>query len=324
MGSSDYNEMVYKSRIDTAKKTKTDVFVHSAAIRSGTVKTAVHKSLDPAGLNKAGINVRESFDSKEHPESFPIVVGFDITGSMSRVPRIFIEKFPSLMAALLKKGYIKHPQILFAAIGDATCDRVPLQIGQFEAGNEMDEALANIYLEAGGGGQQTESYELFKYFMARHTDLDSMNKRNKKGICFIIGDEMPYSHVKKHEVERVIGDTLEANIPVKTILKELKEKFEVIWILPAGTNNYNDSTVNKYLKDMFGQDFYKLDNPENICEFLIGKIGLYQGFDIEGIKADLEELGSSKAAIESVVKSLAIKPKKKSKAAVVGDSVERL
>ena len=58
---------------------------------------------------------------------------------------------------------------MFGAIGDATCDRVPLQVGQFESDNRMDDDLGRIVLEGGGGGQQTESYELAMYFMARHT-----------------------------------------------------------------------------------------------------------------------------------------------------------
>jgi hypothetical protein len=325
MGSSDYNEAVYRSRIDTHKKDGTDVFTHTANVRSGRTATKVHKSLDPSALNKAGKNIRESLDSTVHPDSVPVAVMFDVTGSMSSVPRLFIEKLPNLMSALVKKGYLKHPHILFTAIGDATCDRVPLQVGQFEGGNEMDEALANIYLEGAGGGQQTESYELAMYYMSRHTDLDSVNKRKKKGFLFLIGDEMPYSHVKKHEVARVIGDTLQVNIPTKEILEELRKKFEVIWILPAGTSNFNDSIVNTHLKDMFGQNFYKLDNPEDICEFIISTIGLYEGYDIDGIKVDLEELGASKTAVSNISKSLVPLIKKAKAAKAVGnDSVVRL
>ena len=58
---------------------------------------------------------------------------------------------------------------MFGAIGDATCDRAPLQVGQFESDNRMDDDLGRILLEGGGGGQKTESYELAMYFMARHT-----------------------------------------------------------------------------------------------------------------------------------------------------------
>ena len=106
------------------------------------------------------------------------------------------------MGLLLRKGYLAHPQILIGGIGDATCDRAPLQVGQFESGIEIDEDLAKLWLEGGGGGQQTESYELAMYFMARHTSIDCLEKRGQRGYLFLIGDEMPYPKVKRKEVAR--------------------------------------------------------------------------------------------------------------------------
>ena len=76
------------------------------------------------------------------------------------MPRVLQTKLPQLLGLLLRKGYASDPQIMFGAIGDATCDRVPLQVGQFESDNRMDDDLGRIVLEGGGGGQMTESYEL--------------------------------------------------------------------------------------------------------------------------------------------------------------------
>jgi hypothetical protein len=45
------------------------------------------------------------------------------------------------------------PQIMFGAIGDATCDRAPLQVGQFESDNRMDDDLGRILLEGGDAGK---------------------------------------------------------------------------------------------------------------------------------------------------------------------------
>src|SRR5512133_104480 len=151
------------------------------------------------GLDARGVKSRESRDSAEHPESTAIAVMFDVTGSMGQVPVTLQRKLPDLLGLLLLKGYVTDPQILFGAIGDATCDRVPLQIGQFESDNRMDENLENIFLEGGGGGQQTESYELAMYFVARHTEIDCFSKHGRKGYFLIIGDEKAYARVKKNE-----------------------------------------------------------------------------------------------------------------------------
>ena len=65
------------------------------------------------------------------------------------------------------------------------------------------EDLGKLFLEGGGGGQLTESYELAMYFMARHTSIDCHEKRGKRGYLFIIGDEMPYPKVKRREVAQL-------------------------------------------------------------------------------------------------------------------------
>ena len=188
--------------------------------RAGRSKWRVHDSLNPHG-----VNLRESRDSDDHPESNAIVVMFDVTGSMGQVPVTLQKKLPELLGLLLRKGYISDPQILFGAIGDATCDRIPLQVGQFESDNRMDDNLEQIFLEGGGGGQKSESYELAMYFTARHTEIDCWSKRGRKGYLFIIGDEMAYGQVKKSEVMGVMADGLQQDIPLKAMVKELQQRY---------------------------------------------------------------------------------------------------
>src|SRR5216684_1918399 len=136
------------------------------------------------------------------------------------------------MGLLILKGYLEHPQILIGAIGDATCDLAPLQVGQFESGIEIEEDLGKLYLEGGGGGQVTESYELAMYFMARHTALDCFEKRGKRGYLFVIGDEAPYPQVKRHEVKHYIGDKLPTDIPIAEMIAELQRTYDVYYVIP--------------------------------------------------------------------------------------------
>ena len=53
-------------------------------------------------------------------------------------------------------------------------------MGQFESGNEIEDDLSRIFLEGGGGGQQTESYELALYFLARKTKTDCFEQRTHR------------------------------------------------------------------------------------------------------------------------------------------------
>jgi hypothetical protein len=172
MGSGRWSTNVYDAAARYRAVTGASAFAYS----DGGARD-VHPQLDPSGIR------RESRDSDEHPRSLAVAVLFDVTGSMRQVPRALQAKLPQLLGLLLRQGYADHPQILFGAIGDATCDRVPLQIGQFESDNRMDDDLGRIVLEGGGGGQKTESYELAMYFMARHTSIDCHQSAASAATC---------------------------------------------------------------------------------------------------------------------------------------------
>lgn len=306
MGGSSYSDTVYTSRVASHRAAGTSYFTHTASVDAGTVKAGTHELLNPAGKNKAGQVVRESRDTDTHPTSRAIAVLFDVTGSMGQVPKAFVEQLGKLMAMLVKKGYVEHPHVLFGGIGDATCDVASLQIGQFESGNEMDEALSKIYLEGGGGGQHTESYELAMYFMARHTEMDCLNKRGQKGYLFLSGDELPYDAVKPHEVKRIIGDNLQAAIPLATMLDELREKFEVFWICPKQGSYFKDATVMDPLREMFGQNMLVLDNANDICALIAATIGVTEGYDIHEVADALVDMGTDAVSAKRATKALAV------------------
>jgi hypothetical protein len=259
--------------------------------------------MDPA-LMKNGI--RESRDSEAHPASNAVAVMFDVTGSMQQVPRILQKNLPTLMGLCLRKGYLDDPAILIGAIGDATCDLVPLQIGQFESGNEIENDLNNLYLEGGGGGQQTESYELALYFLARKTVTDSLEKRGKKSYAFIIGDEMPYKKVKRKEVEKVFGDKIQADIPIREIIAEAQEKFEIYFVLPNLTSYYNDPKILDCWRELLGQNVLRLEDPAGISELIASTIGLSEeAVSYENLSADLKGAGANKSVAKAVSAALA-------------------
>ncbi len=282
MGSGRWSTNVYDAAARFRAATGASAFAYS----DGGATTA-HPLLDPHGLT------RESRDSAEHPQSLAIAVLFDVTGSMRQVPRGLQAKLPQLLGLLLRHGYAQHPQILFGAIGDATCDRAPLQIGQFESDNRMDDDLGQILLEGGGGGQKTESYELALYFMARHTSIDCHDKRGKRGYLFIIGDEMAYPQVKRTEAARVIGDGLEADIPLASIVTEAQRKWDTYYILPAGTSYAGDRQVLGFWRGMLGQNVIELADLDAVCETIALTVGLVEAaIDLDEGLADLQDVGS--------------------------------
>ncbi|WP_042381340.1 hypothetical protein [Streptacidiphilus melanogenes] len=289
MGSGRWDTDVYTAAADYRAAHGIGAFDYSDRARRGPRHDwRAHPDLDPLGLA-----VRESRDSDEHPDSQAIAVLFDVTGSMGTVPRVLQTKLPELFGLLLRKGYVRDPQILFGAIGDATCDRVPLQLGQFESDNRMDDNLGCIFLEGGGGGQMSESYELAMYAMARHTAIDCHEKRGRRGYLFIIGDELPYGQVSAAQVREVFGERATEDIPLSALLDELKRRWDVYYILPAGSSYVGNDQVLGRWRTLLGNNVIELDDLDAVCETIAVAIGLAEGaIDLdEGIE-DLADIGS--------------------------------
>jgi hypothetical protein len=256
-----------------------------------------HPDLNPLGIK----GVRESRDSDEHPASRGIVKIFDETGSMGEIPKILQQKLPKLHALILSKGGLDHPQICFGAIGDAYSDQAPFQIGQFESDNRMDEQLRNVFLEGNGGGQVHESYGLAFYFAARKTAMDCHEKRGEKGYLFMTGDEMPYNSLPRDHIKKVFGDNLEADIPIKTVLAEALEKFEVFFILATGGSHGKEPRVQKAWRDLLGERVLMLDDPSLVCELVASTIALTEGAEL---KEAVEGLGLDQQGEKAVSQAL--------------------
>ncbi len=300
MGSGKWSVSTYHERAAVRARTGADTFDYSRGeIRSGRLK--VHQTLDPRGLK-----CRESRDSAEHPDSNAIIIGLDVTGSMDVVVRGIHADLPHLHELLLGHRYIPDPQILFAAVGDATCDRVPLQVGQFESDNRMDQNLENMILEGGGGGQKTESYELLLYTAARHTATDCWEKRRRKGYLFLIGDEMAYASVNKQEVNGLIGDGLQRNVPLDAIVEEARERYHLYYVIPGGAAHGDDREVTDFWRQHVGpQSVLRLDDPDDTSECIALTIGLTEGtIDADQAVGHLQKRGLVGRTIDRIRRAL--------------------
>lgn len=287
MGGSYFHKSDYDDRVKTRALHSTPVMAYTHDIKTGRTKAAVHKDLDPKG-----VKMRESRDSDAHPVTVPIAILLDVTGSMQHVPEIIEAALPKLMGHFLEdkasgKKYLGdgYPAILIGAVDDYDAMRGDgcLQIGQFESGMEIDQMIEKIWLTGNGGGTYEESYQLGVYFLARHSVHDHWEKRGKKGYLFIIGDEHAYLKVKKTEVADIIGDDLQADIPLKDILAEAQERYHVFFIIPNMTSHYSDP---KLLKDWQAllpqQNVLKLEDPSKICELIASAVAIceeYVGLD---------------------------------------------
>jgi hypothetical protein len=204
MGNSSYSTTSRSIRSKSSgffSKSREEIFTQSKEGKS-------HEQMNPKG-----IVYRECRDSEAHPNATPIQLYLDVTGSMGHIPHEMIKDgLPTLMGNLIQRG-VEDASLMFGAIGDHECDRSPLQVGQFESGDEeLDMWLTRTWLEGGGGGNGGESYSLAWYFAGNHVATDAWEKRNQKGFVFTIGDEpflnsLPMSAVKEIMKDSAVGQS---------------------------------------------------------------------------------------------------------------------
>ena len=275
-------------------------FGHTQAVQSGQIRAQVHDLLDPKkvagpGSPLAGQIVREARDNDEHPNSVPIMIAFDETGSMGMVPRELQKKLAEFFSLVLRKGYVEDPQLSVGAYGDATNhETAPLQIGQFESDNRADETLDALYLEGNGGGNNGETAALVWYYAAKHTATDAWDKRRKKGYLFTIGDERTHG-VSRDAVSTYITTDhgLEADLTAQQVADMAKERWEVFHVVINNGSAQQQRSIEHYT-DLLGADrVLVLEAIEAVCETIALSIGLLEGtIDLDDGLADLDEIGS--------------------------------
>ena len=168
--------------------------------------------------------VRECCDSEEHPETIPVILALDVTGSMGSASAEVAKRLNVVMTELYNK--VKDVEFLVMGIGDLAYDRAPIQASQFESDIRIAEQLDKVWLEGGGGGNGFESYTAAWYFGLKHTKLDCWN-RGKKGIIITMGDEPLNPYLPKRKLSEFTGDSLEADINTNQLYKAASERFDI-------------------------------------------------------------------------------------------------
>lgn len=180
-----------------------------------------------AALNPKNV-IRECRDSAEHPNTIPVILALDVTGSMGKTAVRVAQKLNVIMTNLYDR--VQDIEFMIMGIGDLMCDSAPIQVSQFESDIRIAEQLDQIYFEGGGGGNMFESYTAAWYFGSRHTMLDCWN-RGKKGIIITIGDERinPYLPMtgRRCGLVSATGDTLQEDIETRSLYAEASDKFDI-------------------------------------------------------------------------------------------------
>lgn len=257
MGGGTWTTAAYTNYMSTAKKA-----VNISTLSAKTVNQFYDAyELDPA-LSPKGVTFRECCDSEEHPNTIPVILGLDVTGSMGSACAAVAKQLDKIITNLYAD--VKDVEFMVMGIGDFAYDRAPLQVSQFESDVRICDQLGKIWFERGGGGNSFESYTAAWYFGLRHTKLDCWN-RGKKGIIITLGDEPLNPYLPGKEFNRIFGydnqdiDTLE-------LYKQVIEKYDVYHIIitdPEGSGLcYLDKDLQAWGKVLDGQHLFAKHSDE--------------------------------------------------------------
>ena len=253
MGGTRYDFGARESRakkVGYASKSAGEIFTQNAL-------RMAHESMNPNG-----VLFREARDSEVHPNTVPIILGLDVTGSMGHIPHELIkEGLPKLMGGIIQGG-VPDPALLFLGIGDHECDRYPLQVGQFESGDEeLDMWLTRTYIEGGGGGNAGESYLLAWYFAAFHTKTDAFEKRGQKGLLFTVGDEPGLKTLPASAIKEIMGQGQQTYTHLE-LLAEAQKRYDVYHISVLHSGQAIDADVD--WKELLGQNCLSIHDHKEI------------------------------------------------------------
>lgn len=293
----------------TGKFDPTAYAAYSSTVRGASVgatftKTSLAKSLDPHGLI-----VRESRDSTDSPESTPLMVALDVTGSMGEIAqKMASEGLGVLFTEVLDRKPIKYPHLMFMGVGDVICDRTPFQLSQFEADNRIVDQLKDLYVEGGGGGNSTESYNLPWYAAAFKTSIDAYEQRGKKGYLFTIGDECAPNPLTAEQIKAVFGDEAPADISNEALLAAARRMWHVFHIVVEQGSYFRHHGGEDVLRTwgaLLGQHVLRLSDYTKLSEVIVSTIQIIEGEDAAKVAASWS--GATAAVVASATRSLSVK-----------------
>ena len=228
------------------------------------------RTLDPM-LDPKDV-MRECCDTEEHPETIPVILALDVTGSMGQAAVEVAKQLNIIMTKLYEK--VKDVEFMVMGIGDLAYDRYPLQVSQFESDIRIAEQLDKIYFEFGGGGNAYESYTAAWYFGLNHVKLDAWD-RGRKGIIITMGDEGVNPYLSAERIYDITGREIGEDVETEALFESVQEKYEVYHLFVNHRIYVNNGSFIKTWEKIMDKDHFKVVRLKDLTSEII-KIVTYE------------------------------------------------
>lgn len=227
--------------------------------------------------------IRECCNSEEHPNTVPVILALDVTGSMGRACKETASAISQITKELFNR--FQDIEIMSMGVGDFEYDTFPLQASQFESDVRIAKQMDDLYIEHGGGGNLYESYTAPWWFGLYRTKLDCFDKQGRRGIIITMGDEPLNPTLPKNSILAYLGklENTDNNqhcvFETKKLFEEASKKFDIFHIAIDDSGNCYKSykeDVDRSFKEVLGDNF-KISTIENlkdtICNCISESLG---------------------------------------------------
>jgi len=223
----------------------------------------------------------------------PMVISVDVTGLMARWPFEIFDRLPLLYNTLSQ--YRPDLEICFAAIGDAGCDRWPLQVTRFSKGFALESQLGSLYGE-GGGGDEPESYGLFAWWMKSHVTVTA----EEKPFLIVFGDATMHPKVPADQAHRVCGDELSQAQNSVGLWREVSRQWNTWFLRRVGRPG--DRVARQWSKAVGKDRILPIQDEQRAVDYALGLVALHWGC-FDDFRANMGAR-QSEAAIKAVERDL--------------------
>jgi len=238
----------------------------ASAVRSASAERA--KAAGPRSYEKKRGPNEKIIDPKKRINTTsknPVIVAIDVTGSMASWPFEIFDRLPLLYNTLSQ--YRSDVEICFAAIGDATVDRWPLQVTTFASGFDLEQLLGALYGE-GGGGDAPETYGLFARWVNTHVQIPNLEE---PPFLIVFGDIYMHAKIAGSQIEHYMGDKVNGSVDALGEWQKVTQKWNT-WFLRRPGGKRGDIVDTQWGKAIGEQKVFHIEDEQRAVDYAMGLI----------------------------------------------------
>lgn len=261
----------------------------------------------------SSITFREARDSVHNPESTPIILALDSTGSMSSVIKTVISKFGVVIQEIIDRKPVPDPAIMTMLFDDVfyvTGKQGVLQVSQFESDDKAVDQMEKMHITGQGGGNNSESYHLPLYMAAFKTRTDCFEKRGEKGYLFVVGDEECPPALTVSQIKSVFGpdESASEDMTYDDLFAAASRMYHVFHVvIMQGSHAYGqgEKKMRESWSKHVGEHLIIVNDVESIPEIVVSAIQAHQGADVDSVSKSWS--GTTAVAVKDAITGIAKK-----------------